>query len=545
MAHTSLFRSFIRALQKARRDNLKAAGKRPPLTRREVLWTRRRFLGAAALAAGSALTSGVLPRMDRAWSGEAIGPSPQIAVIGGGIAGLNAAFQLQKAGYLATVYEGRHRLGGRIRSVTGAVGDGLVTDLGGQLINTDHADMLALVEEFGLHLFNRNEDPALSLFPETGYFFDGRSRSEAEVADALRPLAQQIAADAALLDQDFEQFAPLFDQRSVAQYLDEHVDKILAPYIRDLIDNSIRTEYGVEPDESSALQLLFNLPTVEGHDVEVLGNSDETFMVEGGSEQIIAALAQALSNQLRLGMVLRRLTAQGSRFRLTFVGGTVVEVDYVILAIPFTVLRHVDLQVDLPETLRRFIDEVSLGVNEKILAGFHERIWRQEDGFVKEVWTDLGFSVAWEDTQRQPDSQEAALTFFFGGDEVGAIQLGPASAQGRRMVEQLEQVIPGAQDAANDRFLRTRWAQNPFTRGSYTNFKPGQLTTFGGFLYIESEDPDERQDVHVGNLVFAGEHLSDAFYGFMNGAAQTGRLAAQVVVDSIQAQAQSRARRAS
>jgi monoamine oxidase len=137
------------------------------------------------------------------------------------------------------------------------------------------------------------------------------------------------------------------------------------------------------------------------------------------------------------------------------------------------------------------------------------------------------------------------LTFFFGGDEVEAIQPGTASAQGRRMVQRLEQVIPGAQDTANGRFLRTRWSQSRFTRGGYTNFKPGQLTTFGGFLYIESDDPDERQDVHVGNLVFAGEHLSDAYYGFMNGAAQTGRLAAEVVFGRIQEHAQSSARRAS
>jgi monoamine oxidase len=545
MAHTPLFRRFMLALQQARRANLEAAGKPPPLTRREARWTRRRFLGAAALAAGSALAPGVRPRRDWAWSGEAPGPSPQIAVVGGGIAGLNAAYQLQQAGYTATIYEARPRLGGRILSVTGAVGDGLVTDLGGQLINTDHADMLALVEAFGLPLFNRHEDPALLLVPETGYVFDGRGRSEAEVADALRPLAQQIAADAALLDEDFEQFAPRFDQRSVAQYLDDHADKIPAPFIRDLIEHSIRTEYGVEPDASSALQLLFNLPTVEGHDVEVLGASDETFMVEGGTDRIIAALAQALAGQGRLGMVLQGVAAQGGGFRLTFVGGEVVEADYVILAIPFTVLRDVDLQIDLPEALRRFIDEVDLGANEKILAGFEARVWRQEEGFVQEVWTDLGFSVAWEDTQRQPDSREAALTFFFGGDEVEAVQPGTAQAQGRRMVQQLERVIPGAQDAANDRFLRTRWTRSRFTRGSYTNFRPGQLTAFGGLLYVEAEAPDERQDVHVGNLVFAGEHLSDAFYGFMNGAAQTGRLAAQVVIDRIQAQAQSRARRAS
>jgi monoamine oxidase len=203
------------------------------------------------------------------------------------------------------------------------------------------------------------------------------------------------------------------------------------------------------------------------------------------------------------------------------------------------------MQVDLPETLRRFIAEVDLGANEKILAGFQERVWRQEDGFVKEVWTDLGFCEAWEDTQRQPNSQEAALTFYFGGDEVEAIRPGTAKAQGRRMVQQLARVIPGAEDASNDRFLRTRWTQSRFTRGSYTSFKPGQLTTFGGFLYIESDDPDERQAVHVGNLVFAGEHLSDAFYGFMNGAAQTGRLAAEVVLGRIQEQASSWTRQAS
>lgn len=545
MAHTPRFRSLMLALQQARRHNLKAAGKPPPLTRGEARWTRRRFLGTSVLVAGSLLGTGALPPRDDTWGAESPTPPPEIAVIGGGIAGLHAAYQLQQAGYTATVYEARHRLGGRILSVTGAVGEGLVTDLGGQLINTNHADMLALAEAFGLPLFNRNEDPALLRFPETGYFFDGRSRSEAEVADALRPLAQQIAADAALLDEDFEQFAPLFDQRSVAQYLDDHADKIPAPFIRDLIDNSIRTEYGVEPDASSALQLLFNLPTVEGQDVEVLGASDETFMVEGGTDRIIAALAQVLAGQVRLGRVLQGVAAQGSGFRLAFAGGEVVEADYVIVAIPFTALRDVDLQVDLPEPLRRFIAEVDLGANEKILAGFEARVWRQEEGFVKEVWTDLGFSVAWEDTQRQPDSREAALAFFFGGDEVEAMQPGTAKAQGRRMVQQLEQVIPGAQTAANDRFLRTRWAQSRFTRGSYTNFRPGQLTAFGGLLYVESEDPDERQDVHVGNLVFAGEHLSDAFYGFMNGAAQTGRLAARVVRDRIQAQAQASARRAS
>ncbi|MDZ4871543.1 MAG: hypothetical protein CLLPBCKN_000931 [Chroococcidiopsis cubana SAG 39.79] len=158
MAHTPKFRQFIRTLQKAQRENLKAEGKSPPLTKQQARWTRRRWLKLAALATGTALTTNVLPDLEAAWSRER--RNPKIAIVGAGIAGLNAAYQLKKAGLTASVYEARQRLGGRILSVTGAVGEGLVLDLGGHFINTNHADMLGLANEFGLKLFNRNEDAA-------------------------------------------------------------------------------------------------------------------------------------------------------------------------------------------------------------------------------------------------------------------------------------------------------------------------------------------------------------------------------------------------
>jgi monoamine oxidase len=183
--------------------------------------------------------------------------------------------------------------------------------------------------------------------------------------------------------------------------------------------------------------------------------------------------------------------------------------------------------------LRRFIDQVDLGRNEKLFAGFRTKVWRREDGFVQDFWTDLGFSSAWDATQRQTDRADGALTLFFGGDETAEALSGSAKEQGISFVERLNRAIPGAQEAATGAFLRTRWSQEPFTRGSYVNFRPGQLTAFSDFLYIDSADIRERQDVHVGNLVFAGEHLSDAFSGFMNGAAETGRLAANVVLRRI------------
>jgi monoamine oxidase len=134
----------------------------------------------------------------------------------------------------------------------------------------------------------------------------------------------------------------------------------------------------------------------------------------------------------------------------------------------------------------------------------------------------------WDATQRQPERQEGALTFFVGGREVQAVQADSATEQGARILHQFERFIPGA--AATGQVVRTRWTQSHLTRGSYTNFKPGQFTRFGDWLWIESDDPAECQEVHVGNLVFAGEHVSDEFYGFMNGAAQTGRLAAEFVL---------------
>jgi monoamine oxidase len=533
MTHTLLFRRLILALQRARRENLKAEGKPAPVTKEQVGWTRRRFMKTAVLVGAAGAVSGALSLPVRALTATGFGPAPRVAIVGGGIAGLNAAYQLKKAGIDATVYEARRRVGGRILSLTGAIGEGLVTDLGGSFINSDHEDMLQLVQEFGLELFNRIEDAERFAFPETGYFFDGVARSEAEVAEDLRALAAQIASDSERLDADFDRFAPKLDRLSVKDYLDRHAGLIPQAYIRTLIEGSIRTEYGVEPEDSSALQLIFNLPTVDGQAVEVLGYSDEMFFVKGGAGKIIESLAQQLDGQIRTHMRLTRIDAREDRFRLSFATGETVTADFVILMIPFPVLRDVILDVPLPRRLRRFIGELEFSRNEKLIAGFDERAWRQPEGFVAEAWTDLGYAAVWDETQRQPERVDGALTFYLGGREVAALGEGSARSVGRTFVQRLDGITPGVEAASTDKFLRTRWSQSRFTRGAYANFKPGQLTRFGGFLWIESEDAEERQEVHAGNLVFAGGELSDAFQGFMNGAAQTGRLAADFVVRHI------------
>jgi monoamine oxidase len=74
----------------------------------------------------------------------------QIAVVGAGIAGLNAALTLQDAGLSCTIYEASHRIGGRIHSDAMTWADGMVSEWCGEFIDADHETIHQLIKRFGL-----------------------------------------------------------------------------------------------------------------------------------------------------------------------------------------------------------------------------------------------------------------------------------------------------------------------------------------------------------------------------------------------------------
>jgi monoamine oxidase len=98
--------------------------------------TRRLFLRDSALAtAGLAIAGAGCSTAPPAANMTPGGPAtpaaragaPRIAIVGGGMAGLNTAYKLQKAGLASTIYEGANRTGGRMFSATDLLGTGLVT----------------------------------------------------------------------------------------------------------------------------------------------------------------------------------------------------------------------------------------------------------------------------------------------------------------------------------------------------------------------------------------------------------------------------------
>lgn len=502
-----------RALERARAMNLAATGEAAAVSGGDGI-SRRHML--AALAGGAA--SLALPP----WPAFAQGPI-RVAIVGGGLAGLSALDTLRARGIDATLYEARGAAGGRTRSVRGVFAESYAFDEGAQLVNTDHADLLRLIRRFRITLVDRRGfGPAHEL--QIGR--NGAALSEARLAVALRPIAARMTADSDRLDGGGDAVIRELDALSVAAYLDRHGPR--AGDARAALEAGIRTEYGCEPSEASALTLLWNLPTVEGQRLTRISLSDERYLVSGGTDQIAAALAAEHRDRIFVNRRLAGVNVGPDGARLTFADGETVAADRVILTLPPTLLRELRIEGPLPDEWLALITEAKLGRNEKLIVGYDDiGPWRRRIGFGGAVWAARDFSAIWDAVSLAPAEGPGALCYFLGGAQVDAAAAIENADLARRFSAAAARVLPGL-GQPNGRLRRTRWCDDPLTKGSYSTFAPGQVSRFGHLFALEEEG---RTNVpRAGALLFAGEWLSDAFPGYMNGAVQTGRMAAESIL---------------
>ena len=505
-----------RALEEARRLNLEAAGEAPPVAGGGGL-TRRALIAALGATGASAL----LPRPLRA---APIAPGP-VAIIGGGIAGLSALWHLTQAGVDAHIYEARARFGGRMYTAR-AKGQPSI-EAGGQLVNTDHEDMHALTREFGVALIDRK-----GAAHRTMILAGGKEVPEAKLAAALRGIAGQIDADSVRLDQNYARVAAELDQLSFTGYLDKHAHLMPEPWVRSLMEMTARTEYGCEPSEASAIELVFNLPSIEGRRIDVLSRSDERYLMAGGSSSLIDAMTSRLANRLTGNRKVTRIDPFGSGVRLFFADGSTIAASAVIVTTPASITRKIDFRVPLPPLWRRFIAEVGLGHNGKVQAVTSARPWEKPIGRGGEIWQtakNAGVALGWDGGVRPATGPGSVWTWFLGGDEVAAADREEPVVYAKKFAAQADAAIPGMKAATTNVARRTNWHRDPMAMGAYVNFRPGQLTRFGRLIWKES-DGTANAPPSAAPVYFAGEHLSDAYPGYMNGGAQTGRLAAKAII---------------
>lgn len=541
MSHSSSFEALRRALGLAKlceqrglstdegRDRLQAALQKRLAGR----ISRRNFL---AIAATSTIGTIGLSHRSSAWAAPKPAPSIRVAIVGAGLAGLSCGYELKKQGIHATLFEAGDRPGGRCASLRGLFPQ-QVAEQGGEFIDNLHKTMLGYAKEFGLALEDLSKEPG-----EITYFFNQQRYDESIIVDEFRQLVAAMRDDLRTLSGApsadlFNAADALLDNTSLSDYLDSRGAGSLA---KAAIEEAYLAEYGLEPSTQSALNFLLFIHADRRSKFTPFGVfSDERYHVVEGNDKIIQGLRDRLPNQIRYGTRLIRLRKTSlNQLELTFHSGSGSasrsEVfDAVVLAIPFTTLRQVELDasLELPPWKLKAIQELGYGTNAKQMIGFQSRPWAALNSNGSS-YSDLSHHQAtWETNPSRASVDRAILTDYASGDRGLALNPRQSQTEASRFLRDLERVYPGAFAAARrDRtgnFVQSylaHWPSNPLSLGSYTCYTPGQFTTLAG-----------NEGKPIGNLHFAGEH-ANSFYewqGFMEGAALSGIQAAREILQKL------------
>lgn len=542
MARTPSFKRFSRLLlaaliPKERSSSalntisqLADASTRPssqPLSRRSFL----RHTGVVGAVAATALLGG---RTNLSHGASSSRPGVSVGIVGAGLAGLACADVLKQRGIYATVYEAAPRAGGRCWSLRG-VFPGQVAERGGELIDNLHKTMLGYAHRFGLTKEAVNKLPG-----ELFYHFYGQRYAEAAVVAEFRDFISIMRGDLNRLSREVtaashSPYDETLDRTPLLAYLEgqNSLGVPAGPLAKSAIIEAYEAEYGLAAEEQSCLNFLLFIHADRRSKFTPFGVfSDERYHLVDGNDRIVEGLVAELPGQLRYETKLVRVRrTSGGRIELTFRQGsrTVVQThDMAVLAIPFTVLRNVDLDPNLtvPPAQRAAIQSLGYGTNAKMMVGFSGRPWVTL-GSTGASYADLPNSQAtWETNPTLATATRGILTDYSSGPRGAGLNPNSVQTEAQRFLSDLNIVYPGALGAAtrngSDYLVHLEhWPSHPLSKGSYTCYRPGQFTTLAGL-----------EGLPAGNLLFAGEH-TNSFYewqGFMEGAALSGIQAAKNIL---------------
>ena len=489
---------------------------------------RSLLLGASAGALSLAL-----PRRASAAGG------PSIAIVGGGIAGLACALHLADKNVNATVYEASGRVGGRMFTNTGNYFGGQIAEWGGELIDTGHKTVRKLAQRFGLPL----DDLLAAQAPgseDTYRFFDAYyPKAQADID--FEPVFDAVVADEAgapfpTLFDDFTASGEILSGTSVYDWIESRVPGGHTSPLGQILDAAYNIEYGADTTDQSALNLIYLLAFQPAPVAfSAFGESDERFHIRGGNQQLPAAIADHLGigTAVKLDHTLKKIKqTPACRYELTFKKGstTVVKtVDYVVLALPFAVLRDIDYsQADFDDLKDTAIQELGRGHNGKTQLQFSQRKWKQSGPWPGvsngSTYSDTGYQASWEATRAQSGTA-GILVAYSGGSVTDALSATTpfATATNAGVAQdaaltagRLNPVFPGIQALWNGKAIQSIPHKSPLFKASYSYYRVGQYTEFAGY-----------EGARQGGVLFAGEHTSTDFQGFMEGGAVEGVRAAK------------------
>lgn len=451
-----------------------------------------------------------------------VSPNPRrtVAVLGAGLAGLAAAYELKRQGHRVVVLEAQNRIGGRVHTLR-SFAPGLYAEAGAMRIPRSHDLTLAYCQAFGLPMRQFITGNPRGLVHVGGERY---SMAEVTLEPHRLPFALEVhehgqTADALWnacvqdLREQVTRFGPDAWNEIVARF--DHLS--LYEFLRERGWSNGAIEY----------YAVMNFVEADLHNscVEVLREDfnrcyEDMLEIEGGMDRLPHAFYGQLEDEVRLGSEVHALVQEPDGVTVYFrthAGPGVLRADFVICTLPFPVLRTVEVSPAFSPGKRRAIRQLNYHASTKILFQVRERVWETEDGI------EGGASVTDLPIRRlnyptpDPTTQRGVLlaSYTWGQD---ALQWG-AMDEETRIEEALDDVArlhPRIREVfevgSSYAWYGDRWA-----RGAFALFQPGQQSS----LYADIVKPE-------GRILFAGEHCS-LHHAWIQGALESGIEAARAI----------------
>ena len=449
------------------------------------------------------------------------GKRHRVVVVGAGMAGLVAAYELARAGHEPVVLEARQRVGGRVFTMREPFAPGLYAEAGAMRIPLAHKVTLACIERFGLnvkpftshnprawcHLFGRKlrlsefeEQPAL-LGTELAEQDRGLT-SGARWQALLQPFAQRIEKDG---DAAWAAIVAQYDGYSTREFLEERGWSESAIELFGLVCNQ---------------EALMNACFLELLREEVGRYYTDMVRIDGGSDQLPNAYLPALRGRIRFGARMIALDQSDTRVTVHFqtaAGRSSVSGDYAIVTVPYPVLRHVEVLKPFSHAKRRAIRQLRYDASAKIFFQCRRRFWEEDDGIVGGgSVTDLPIRNVYYPESGRATGRGVLLASYTWSEDAQRWGSLPPEDRIAQALENVAQIHPQVTEEF-EVGASWMWHDDPYAGGAFALFEPSQQ----GLLHEHIVAPEGR--VH-----FAGEHASLA-HAWIQGAIESGLRAAREI----------------
>jgi monoamine oxidase len=401
-----------------------------------------------------------------------------IAIIGAGAAGLGAARALENSGLSTIVLEARDRVGGRGHTIMAA--PDITFDLGcGWLHSADKNSFVKIAEQLNFEI-----DKTRPPWREQSF-------------DAGFPLKERADFIAAL-----EAFYERADE-AARSGRDSAASAYLEPGNRwnPMIDAISTYVNGSELDSVSIL------------DMDAYEDTEINWRLRRGYGALMAAYGApcplALDTQVTL------IDHSGTRVRIETSQGTLTA-GKVIVTVPTNLIA--DEAIRFHPALPAKVDAargLPLGLADKVMLALDEPDALPKDGNLRGAT----MRTAMGSFHLRPFGQPC-IEGYFGGSYARELEDAGDGALGAQSIEEIAALLGNDYRRKLKPLAQSRWAHDPFARGSYSHALPGHA----GKRAVLAAPVD-------GRLFFAGEATSPNFFSTAHGARDSGeRAAAEVIV---------------